>query len=182
MPHYTCDPNMEVAGATAMALLTHVNSEQTLPILHKHGLSQIDPAAWYPTQRVLDVLSDISELPGAMWDFVAIGMAAGEIGYNSLPEAMRTMPFADFLEQYAKVFAMRHRNVNGAILVEAMRNSHQHVQLIFDVPYPDDLMYGIFYTYARRFLPKGRPFTIKYDDLTPRKALGGQKTILHVMW
>lgn len=182
MPRYTCDPAMELTGSTAMALLTHVNSEQTLPILQRRGLDQIDPTAWYPAQRVLDVLSDISELPGAMWDFVAIGMAAGEIGYSNLPETMRTMHFADFLEQYARVFAMRHRNSNPTTLVESVRNGNQHVQLIFDVPYPDDLIYGIFYAYARRFLPKGKAFTVRYDELTPRKEQGGPKTTLHIMW
>lgn len=183
MPRYTCDPNLELKGSVAIAMLNHINNDHTLPILIRHGLGQIDVEGWYPAQKVLNVLSDISEQPGAMWDLVAIGISAGEMGYANLPAPIKAMSFAEFLKTYATVMTSRHRN--GENLSDLLHVAHAEegsAKLVMNVPYPDDIFYGLFYAYGRKFLPKGRAIVIKYGDEAPRKDLGGKETVLHMTW
>lgn len=184
MVHYTCDPNLEVMGVVAIALLNHINSENTYPVIQRHGLTNLDPQAWYPVQRALSVFNDLSAQPGAMWDFVAIGMAAAELIYANQPDQVRQLPFAEYVARSAASFEYFHRNSagQGQRMYSVDSPAANHLRLTMKVPYPDDLYYGIYYAHARRMLPKGTAFTVKYDENTPRKDLGGKETILHIMW
>ncbi len=179
MPRYTCDPRMEVSGQTAMALIVNLEHDQIKPILETHGIGRIDPKQWYPVQKLLDVFSDVSELSGAMFNFVAVGMAAGELGAKNLPSEMKAMSLEDFLLTYAQIWQTRHRNADPDQM-KAEKVDHHHIKIIGKTPYPDDILYGIFFAYARFFLK--RSFVVKYDENTPRRDQGGEETIIHVRW
>jgi hypothetical protein len=77
MTTYTCDPNLEIPGRTAHALMESINRDNYLHILERHGLADIDKNSWYRLQDLLNVLNDMNERGGTMMDFVSIGMAAG---------------------------------------------------------------------------------------------------------
>ena len=65
---------------------------------------------------------------------------------------------------------MQHRN--GDVGEErAEKLGDKHLRLIMKTPYPDDLAYGVVWGMARRFLPTGTHFTVKYDEAaaTPRR-------------
>lgn len=179
MPHYTCDPNIQVTGTAIIPLFTNLEHEQIQPVLEKHKLDQIDQSQWYPVQKMLDVFSDISELPGSMFNFVAIGMAATEYGYDNLPPEMKTMSLDALLLTYSRIWQQRHRNTTSEMIKTEMVDPH-HIRITVTTPYPDDLMYGIFYAYARKLLKT--PFTVKYDDNVVRRDEGGEVTVIHINW
>jgi hypothetical protein len=179
MTIYTCDPNLEIPGRAAHHLLESINRDNYLPILEQHGLADINEDSWYRLQDLLNVFNDMNERGGTMMDFVSIGMAAGS---NSiLPPEMRDVPLNKFLPAYAQYYQQLHRNGDaGEIRVETQADNH--VVLTIDVPYPDDLMYGLFYSYARRFARPDMHFMVRYDDELTRRDSGGEYTVIHVTW
>ena len=181
MTTYTCDPNLEISGRTAHALLESINRDNYLHILERHGLADIDKNSWYRLQDLLNVLNDMNERGGTMMDFVSIGMAAG--ANSILPPEMQNVPLNKFLPAYAQHYQQHlHRNGDpGEIRVETRAENHVVLTLL-DIPYPDDLMYGLFYSYARRFARPGMDFTVKYDDELPHRDSGGEYTVIHITW
>jgi hypothetical protein len=49
-----------------------------------------------------------------------------------------------------------------------------------DVPYPDDLMYGMMYGFVRRLAPAGSGHIVAYDETITRKDQGGDYTVIHI--
>lgn len=179
MHQFICDPDTELTGQTVLSLITNINYRNIETIVARHHLSQVNPEAWYPLQDVLNVLRDISAATGSTFNFVSIGMAAAQLAY--IPPEMEHFSVEQILQQYSKIYKMRHRGGNaGAVQVESI--SPTHLKIIMDTPYPDDIMYGVMYGYARRFLPDGTPIIVRYDENHLRMSHGGQSTILHVMW
>jgi hypothetical protein len=181
MTTYTCDPNLEISGHTAHALLESINRDNYLDILERHGLADINENSWYRLQDILNVFSYMSQRGGAMMDFVSIGMAAA--ANSILPSEIQNLPLNKFLLAYAQRYQQQlHRNGDpGEIRVEILVGNHVVLALL-DVPYPDDLMYGLFYGYARRLAHPGMHFTVQYDDEITRRELGGEYTVIHIAW
>jgi hypothetical protein len=38
------------------------------------------------------------------------------------------------------------------------------------------------YGLAKRYLPDGTVFQVKYDDEAPRREEGGKETLIHIIW
>lgn len=179
MQPFTCDPETQLTGQTVLSLITNINYQDIETIIEKHGLSQVDPQSWYSLQNVLNVLKEISVASGSTFNFVGIGVAAAQLA--TIPPEMENFTLEQILQQYSKLYQMRHRGGNaGSITVEKISDSH--LKIIMDTPYPDDVMYGVMYGYARRLLPAGTRVVVKYDDSQPRVGEGGTVTILHVIW
>jgi hypothetical protein len=79
-----------------------------------------------------------------------------------------------------QVYLMQHRGDTGEERVEKLGD--QHMRLTMRTPYPDDLPYGVVWGMARRFLPEGTQFLIKYDETEPHRDLGGEYTVLDISW
>ncbi len=176
-----CPPETETIGRSVQAFMASINHENFRPILEKYGFaSGIDPDKWYPLQDVLATLTEIAEQPGAMFDLVSIGTAAA--GASQLTPELQQLSFGEFLALYGKaLYPSRHRNGDaGTISAEPV--GENHVKMVLDIYYPDDLMYGIFYGLARLFLPEESRFTVAYDEDQIRKDKGGDNTVIHVMW
>lgn len=179
MRPFTCDPETELTGQTVLSLIKNINYQNIQAIIEKHGLTDIDPNAWYPLQDVLNVLKEISDATNSTFNFVSIGMTAAQLAY--IPPEMENYTLEQILRQYGKIYQMRHRNGDfGSVVVE--KPSENHLKIIMDTPYPDDIMYGVMYGYARRFLPPGTRAVVQYDDTQPRMAEGGDYTVVHVRW
>jgi hypothetical protein len=164
----------EVIGIAVLAFIRCVNAENIKPYLEKYNLTQIDPHTWYPTKLFCAVLSDMADAGGAMFDFVSIGM--------KLAELVPDMPGATFTEkilQYGIEGATNRGSDTGYTKVEVV--DHKHVKITQRQPSPDDLLYGVLYGYAKRYLA-GKRFTVKYDENVPRRDQGGDVTIIHVTW
>jgi hypothetical protein len=173
------DPNVEVIGQNLLSFMQNVEADAIRPILEKHGLTKINPEQWYPMQQWLDVLSDLSQQSGAMFNMVAIGAAISETAI--MPPEVEQMSLEQFLLLINDVYQMQHRN-GDAGHVKAERLGAKHMCLEAYVPYPDDLEYGTAYGFARRFLPPQISFTVEYDPDTPRRELGGDITLIHIQW
>jgi hypothetical protein len=180
MPRYVAfSPTTEITGGAILAFITNINYDNIEYILRRHNLDKIDPKQWYSHQLALNVLSDISEGQNASPNFVAIGMAAGELGAKNLPPHMLSMTLIDFVTAYATVFQSRHRNGDaGYVITERIDNNH--VTLRFKSPYPDDFMYGVLYGYARYYTGEKRRFTLRFDENHKRREQGGDETVLHL--
>jgi hypothetical protein len=175
------DPNAEIIGQNVLGFLQCITSDQVLPYLKKHGLEHVEPDQWYPLQKWLDVLSDLSVAAegGAMQNFVSIGMTIAETAIY--PPEYEAMPFEQKLAISNDIYQMQHRN--GYV-------GEQHPELLgpgeiklsIKSPYPDDLAYGVLWGQARRFLPRGSNFVIEYDDAIRRRDDGGEVTIYHIRW
>ncbi len=76
MRPFTCDPETELTGQTVLSLIKNINYQNIQAIIEKHGLTDIDPNAWYPLQDVLNVLREISDATNSTFNFVSIGMTA----------------------------------------------------------------------------------------------------------
>jgi hypothetical protein len=177
MYEYKCDPNVELNGNSARALLRSMLVDEYRHILKQYGLIEIDVEAWYPLQHILNVLSKIRQTGNAMMDFVSIGMAAAE--HSILPPEVDQLSIQEFFKLYAQVYPTRHRNGDpGQMWVDVDENGN--ITITLDNPYPDDLMYGMMYGFTRRFIPRGVSFTVTYDTSQPRKEHGGDVTVIKV--
>lgn len=180
MSHYqSFDPATELVGYSVLAFTTNITHEDIAEILEKHHLAQIDPNRWYSLQKVLNVLNDISEEANSMSNFVSIGMAAAQRGYETLSDEAKRLPLGTFLKQYGMAYKARLRNGDvGEVETEEVNDKHYILRL--RVPFPDDVFYGVIYGYVRLFRPQNQSFSLKYDDRIPRRDQGGDVTVLHV--
>lgn len=174
------DPANEVIGATAMALINNIQSDEIVPLLEKNGLADMEPDQWYPLQDVLNVMSDISENPNATTNFVSVGMAAATIGIQSRPPEAQQAPLRQILEQYGEYFPTRFRNGDlGFVRTQVVNDDHFIVEV--KTAFPDDIFYGIMYAYARHYKPEGKHFTVKYDENASRRDFGAEVTLIHIV-
>ena len=90
-------------------------------------------------------------------------------------------PCSRFLQSVESVFKLNNRGTDpGEVRCEVVDD--HYVKITLRVVTPDDLWYGIFYGYVRRFARKGQQFTVRYDPDVPRRDNGGSVTILHITW
>ncbi len=176
---FSCDPTVELNGHTVQAFLQSVMHSNFADILVAYGFDQIDPDVWYPLQDVLNVIREISLHSNAMMNLVSIGIAAAE---NSVyPPEIESLSVEKFFSLYREYYPKRHRGGDSG-WIEVQKAADDHLILTFQMPYPDDLFYGVIYGYVRRFSKQGDVFSVAYDDDVPRKDQGGDYTIVHIYW
>ena len=170
----------EIPGRILIDLANAVGSDEILPFYQAHGLNHIDPEAWYPQQTVLDIYSDMaSHKGGTMFDFVSIGIKEAE--QANIPPRFQSLPLLANLQAIGEVFKLNNRGSDcGEITCETVDD--HHVRMVMRIPQPDDIWYGIFYGYVKRFVPPGTDFTVSYDPDIPRRDKGGRQTIIHIRW
>lgn len=101
---------------------------------------------------------------GTMFDFVSIGMKEAEQAI--VPPQFESLPLLDILQSVGQVFKLNNRGTDpGEVRCETITD--KHVKIILRVTTPDNVWYGIFYGFVRRFAPKGTRFTLRYDPEYP---------------
>jgi len=171
----------EIPGKILIDLENAVESEDIIPFFTKHGMTNIDPQAWYPMQKLLDIYNDMVDSRNAstMFDFVSIGMKEAEQAI--VPSQFQTMPLLEILKSVTSVFDLNNRGTDyGSCVAEAVTDKHMKITL--RAATPDDIWYGVFYGFVRRFAPKGTQFSLRYDPDIPRRENGGEVTIIHITW
>ncbi len=176
MPMFECDPSIELNGTTTYAFISSLLTEEFTPILARHGLDKIDTEQWYPLSKVLDVLKGIHDGDNASARMISIGIAA--VDNLDLPPEIRKMSPVQFMKLYEQIFPTRHRNGSpGRISVDVLDENTAIATLAKDMAYPDDVMYGVFYAYARHLVKEGHHFTLEYlNDEGPTRESGGTET------
>ena len=173
-------PDHEFPGQVMVDLANAVGIEEIMPYFEKHGMTKIDPKAWYPQQTLLDIFNDMDDSKkGAMFDLVSIGIKEAEQAI--VPPYFESLPMLSILQGIGEVFKLNNRGTDpGEIKCETVTD--KHVKIILRVPTPDDLWYGIFYGFVRRFIPKGTHFRVNFDPDEKRREFGGALTIIHISW
>ena len=181
MELYTCDPNLEVMGFVPLAFFGNLDSDVLDPIMRDLGIDirQFQPEGWYKTQDVLDILRKLQAYEGTLFAYVAFGKRAAETAY--LPPETQAMSFADFLVNFEKLFPARDRNGSPGYC-RCQKLSDHEVVIRYQIPYPDDVFYGMFYGYGRRLLPKGTNLTVTYESNDQRRDFGCPETALRITW
>lgn len=181
MRKLTAPPGAETVGMMLHSFSENLQGEFTAPIMSKHGFDDIEPQKWYPVQMLFDALNEISAMEGSMFNMTAIGMKVGagvpvppELGEPTLEKVVMI---------WNDLYQMLHRGADLGC-IRARKINDKHLITIHSDPYPDDMSYGILYAYARRFLPKGTHFTVRFDTEVLARDHGGTGdiTIIHVEW
>lgn len=180
MREYTISvEDIELNGKSTLAFTTAITASSFAHIVEEHGMNAIDPDGWYPLEAVLDCIYDIGKEPGGMQNLVSIGMAA--VKNAELPPEVLAMSPRQFFPLYAEIYQQRHRGGRlGELVIEHTGENSLSITMGQDVPYPDDVMYGIFFQYTR-MLHDGL-FTVAFADGVQRRTLGGEETVINISW
>jgi hypothetical protein len=181
MRKLTSPPGMKTLGVNFRAFTDNFQSIETVPIMEKYDVKNVQPDQWYPTQRLMDALNELAQNANISSNMVAIGMQVGMI--VPMPPDLVNPTLEQVLMAWNGIYQALHCDGDpGRIDVEKV--GEKHLKISFTELYPDDFSYGIIYGYARRFLPPGTPFTVFYDEQVTPRDRGGQEgyTLIHIEW
>lgn len=175
-----CEPQVEVRGEVLLGLIHSLQSDDIAPYVQKYGLTNVKEGQWYRIELFLNLLNDLTADVNSIPNFVAIGLYAAENAY--MPPELGQPTFEDMLIHWDDHYQGNHRNGNiGHKIAEKIDDTHYKMTVDHGI-YPDDLEYGVLYGFAKRFLPRGTFFTVRYDENVQRLDEGGEKTVMHVQW
>lgn len=180
MRKLTAPPGLETLGQNLGAFIDNLQGNETLPIMKKHGIYDIDPNGWYPAKMILDALNEIAEVTNNSANLTAIGMKVGQ----TVPIFGIDNPTLEqVLMAWDGIYQSIHRGGDAGKIV-AEKVGENHWTTAHSVVYPDDMSYGVLYGYGRRFLPNEVPFKVFYDPQVPARDYGGtaDATIIHIKW
>ncbi len=177
---FECDPGMEISGNLAISMLVNLQAENFQPFLQKYGFADVKPDQWYCYQDFLNIFKEVSEQPGAMFDFVAVGMAA--VDRYDLPAPIASMGLEEFFLNVMPTMMNRQYRNGTPSRVSIEKVAEKHLLIRTATAYPDDTVYGFIYGLARRFASKGSQFTLKYDENHLRHDFGSEHTLFHLTW
>src|SRR5688572_26603129 len=150
MRKLTCPPTAQLLGMYLSAYISNLQSMETRPVVEKYGLMNLDPQGWYPTHKWLDALNELSDQPNLSPNTLAIGMEIGKL--VPVPSDMENPTLEQMLMGLDFAYQSAHRNGDvGKFVCEMLGEKHYRIACT-DL-YPDDLTYGLLYSFARRFLP-----------------------------
>lgn len=166
----------QVSGQRMIPIVQCLHHDPIQSYLEKHGVAPEDVPQEESLSTWLSLFGDlISQQGSALLDLVSLGQLAVEADLSlvKLLEGTRSAEPSGL--------ALTHSTGNGKNwTVDVLEDGH--VRITTATPYPDDLLFGVFYGMARRFLPPDTPFTVRFDDVLPTRDQGGEVTILHILW
>lgn len=180
-PYKALGPDAEVYGKAILVSTEALSYRLFKPILEKHGLAPINSNHWYPQQTWLNVFSDLSRLDNSISSYmISIGIKIAELAY--IPPKVEALPFDKAMMGVTEYYYWANHRGTNIGFIDVQKIGDKHLMIIDGTPYPDGLVYGMYYGMTRRFLPKGTPFTVRYDEKEPRRETGGRLTIIHIKW
>jgi len=172
-------PDTEIVGQVILDFQQATNSATFMDTFEKHGLINLEPETWYPGQKWVDVLNDIYTKPGAMMNFVSIGMRQIELA--EMPLEFNEMPLNDVLISIEEAYAMSYRGTDiGSIKTQVVDD--KHLCMIVRSFEPDDLWYGNIHGLLRRFGDPTIHYIVQYDPDVQRHDEGGEHTVFKITW
>jgi hypothetical protein len=168
----------EIQGKMMNTFLTALRQTNIDDYSEEYGFISIENNGWYALRPFLAMLDEITHAKaGNMFDLVSFGMKVADL---TAPDANQTS-FESFIQKIDQVYTTHHRGEGMGDLSSQFINE-RHVEIISRTPYPDDYEYGLFYQYAKRLLPRGSHFIMRYKESEPRRKRGGARTIYRVTW
>jgi hypothetical protein len=180
MPLYrSFDPQTEVMGIGLLGFTRSIVHNNLAEILARYHLDHIDPQGWYPVQTLLDVFGEISSGMESSPIFISLGVAVSQVVLQSLTAEAKAVSLHQFFSGYDAFWKSRHRNGDMGY-VNYERVSENQIIMRVRTPYPDDLIYGLIYGYARYFCPKDQTVSVAYDEHLPSRDTGAEETLIHI--
>lgn len=176
-------PDARVSGRMVLAYVGCVEYRSINSYLSNHGFlgrqgfKKVDPRGWYYLQDWLDVLSEIIEREdeaSPLRDFFGIGR--GMIATLNLHETVAYYPLFETIHTLTYLYDELHRGNAGSITVK--RISHEVLQVVSCIPYPDDMLFGLLAEAAESHDSSRYPVQINPD--TPSRDAGGELTIYDI--
>jgi hypothetical protein len=157
---YISQPENEMIGANALAIISNINAEEIRPITEtifpKYGVTEIAATDWYPVPMVMELYQLLDKLPNSGPNFVAIGIKVVDTGV--FPPNIQTVHDAMNLLAASTDMALRNCDTTGWWKVDVL--SPTHIVVEENTPYPHDLLYGYIYGLTRRYKPKEAGFKV----------------------
>jgi hypothetical protein len=146
----------KVLGQVMQAFLDNLRADDIKPLMEEAGLESIDPQAWYPQQKFVDIYNKLETMPGGTEDIVAIGVQT--VDALEFPDAVQDIPAA--LQALPQMYDAIHKNAGDDEGWQIDVVSDDEIRVTFNSPYSDYAAYGYLYSIARRFRPQGRSFSL----------------------
>ena len=171
------DPYAEVSGASILSVVHTLGEEAILPLLEKHGITDVTPESWHPQQAWLDVLRELATGDfSAVQDLVHIGITTPE----NAPWPPEIQTVEDALRSINTAYHMNHRGEVGYYQAETLDDGL--IRMICENPYPCDFDYGLIYGVARAYLPPGTHLVVEHDPEGPCRKRGDDACVYYVQW
>lgn len=168
------DPAASVLGRVMVGILNSLEQETVLQVLNTYHLATVDPDSWYPMQMWGRVLRDLAP----ECELVHLGRTL--IAHLPLPADAKHHTLPDILRRMDALYHGTHQGGVGHFRVRVLNERRALIEA--NVPYPDDMVYGMVWQLCQRCLAPATPFNVSYDRHTPPRKHGGQVTRLHVRW
>ncbi|MCB9452553.1 MAG: hypothetical protein H6672_14040 [Anaerolineaceae bacterium] len=164
-----------VIGHVAKSVIHSLRYDETLKTIldtYTPELRTLGDMDWYPVSRIITALEKIVEVKSvydASFDMIAIGMAVAA----HIPLTNEST-FEEYLHGlYANI--RKVYNDLGKSYAKAEKIENQHFRIEFNLPWPDDLMYGNYYGHAKRLLPPRTRFMLS-------KTRSQKPSVFYVRW
>jgi hypothetical protein len=175
-PYIAGTPQAEVIGQTVLAFSQNLEADVIAPLLPKYGLDNVDPEKWYPHQRWMDVLRDLSELPGSSTAFVAFGKQV--VRSAVMPPEIDSVPKA--LNLLHAIHHLNLRNIPEDEGYTIKQISDRHFLVYHNTPNPDDAIYGFVWGMVARFKRPEEQFVVRLiDNPNPEETPG---SVYEIKW
>jgi hypothetical protein len=148
------DPNAKVLGAVILAVSQAINSDELIPILEKHQLTDIEPEKWYLAKTWFDTLNEVAANKNGAMNLVDAALRVSAM----IPQAANDGTIKGAFITANETYMMNHLGYIGEIHVDS--SNEREITISAHSPYPDDYLYGAFYGHARRHAHTGEDLRI----------------------
>lgn len=174
---FTAAPGEDVYGPAITGIFDNVNADELRPMLDRHQISETDLTHWFPLQKLMDFYQDMLSHHNVAENMVAIGIKTIE----KIPFPPETDGIFKALRFIEASYALSHRNLRANEGAKVVFSGENQALIIFNAPYPDDIMYGYVWGISKRFLPKGSNFKVRYVQ-PDEVGVTEPGTLIQVQW
>ena len=152
--------NEEVYGPAMAALFNNIHASDIHSLLEKHNISKADLKDWISLQRIMALYEDMDNREDISRNYVALGIQT----IDEIPYPPGTDTVEKALKALEAAYQKSHRNHRPNEGTKIIFKSPQQAVIVFNAPYPDDIMFGYVWGTIRRFLPVDARFSVRYVE------------------
>jgi hypothetical protein len=158
---FETSPNGEVLGVAMLSLPACLKADEIMPLLERHGFAHIDPTKWYSQRDIIEMYKDIEQgRTNVSENLVSIGIKSVET--MQFPPEVNTMQ--SVIMAMAGSYHQVHRNTLPGEGTQVKFLSDNHVHIILNTPYPEDIFYGYYWGLLKKYVPTGMSFRINQAE------------------
>lgn len=177
--YHTLGPDAQIRGKLLLNMLESKRGAQVRPFLAQHGLANPDPKQWYPLEDIITIFNEISEAGEGAASATYVAIAMREMEVAEWPAEITTLEQALSIINDAYRIQYRGKDIGG---FWCEKLGYHHYRILFQLPHPNDYVYGLMYGMARRFLPEDSQFVVQFDNDYPHNDVSGETSAIEVAW